>query len=127
MRARVLSVLHAFLAVNAIGGGIFGIAGARGVPLEWLHGTPFESYRVPSLILCTVVGGTQGLASVLVGRHAPRARTVSVAAGAILLGWISIQGALIGYVSWLQPAVAVSALASLILAVGLPRAGRPPA
>ena len=56
--------------------------------------------------------------------HPPRARRVSLAAGAILLGWIGTQVALIGYVSWLQPAVALAALANVTLAWWLPHDGR---
>lgn len=80
MRARVLGVLHAVVALNAVG------------------------------------GGAQVAAGLSVAAGSPRAHRVSLAAGAILLGWIGTQVALIGYVSWLQPAVAITALANLALA-----------
>lgn len=116
MRSRMLTVLHAVVALNAIGGGIYGLAGAPGVPVEWLEQTPFPSYLIPSLILFVVVGGTQAAAGLSVAARTPRSRSVSVVAGAILLGWIGTQVVLIGYVSWLQPAVAIAALANLSLA-----------
>ncbi len=122
MRTSHLSSLHAAVALNAIGGGIYGLAGARGVPLQWLQGTPFSSYRAPSLILILVVGGAHSAAFVQVVRRAQRARASSLAAGAILLGWIGVQIAMIGFVSWLQPTVAFAALANLWLAATrLPR------
>jgi hypothetical protein len=58
---RSLGTLLAFMALNSIGGGIYGVAGAKGVPLEWLEGSPFRSYLLPSLILIFVVGGSCGV------------------------------------------------------------------
>jgi len=56
---RTLGVLHALMALNAVGGGLYGLTGAEGVPRTWLDGTPFNSYLVPSLILLLVVRGSQ--------------------------------------------------------------------
>lgn len=126
MRTRLLSVLHAVIALNAVGGGIYGLTGAPGVPVEWLEHTPFPSYVIPSLILLLLVGGTQAAAGRSVASRTPRSRRVSLAAGAILLGWIGTQVALIGYVSWLQPAVALTALANVTLAWWLPDDGASP-
>src|SRR5690606_40846071 len=58
-----LAVLLGFIALNALGGAVYGLAGAEGVPLEWLEGSPFDSYVVPSLILLLAVGGTALAAS----------------------------------------------------------------
>lgn len=124
MRTRVLSVLHAVVALNAAGGGIYGLTGAPGVPLEWLEHTPFPSYVIPSLILLLIVGGIHVAAGLSVAARTPRCRRVSLAAAAILLGWIGTQVALIGYVSWLQPAVGLASLANLTLAWWLPDDGR---
>jgi hypothetical protein len=111
-----LSIIHyllggllAFGALNAFGGGYYGLAGASGVPTEWLAGTPFSDYTVPSVILFVVVGG-----SFLAG-------TVAVFAGAIVLIWIAVQVAIIGYVSWMQPATAIGGLLILLLAWALPK------
>jgi hypothetical protein len=103
-----------------VGGGIYGLIGAPGVPLAWLQRTPFTSYLIPSLVLLVLVGGSQAAAGRSIATRSPRARGASLIAGAVLLGWIGTQVALIGYVSWLQPAVAVAALCNLTLAVGLP-------
>lgn len=120
MRAHTLSGLHALVALNAIGGGVYGLLGAPGVPVAWLQHTPFASYLVPSIILLLVVGGSQLAAGLMIARRRARARSVSITAGIVLLGWIGTQVAMIGFVSWLQPAVAVAALANLLLAWGLP-------
>jgi len=110
-----LGTLLAFVSLNAVGGGIYGLAGAEGVPLEWLEGSPFTTYRVPSLVLLTVVGGSLAAAAVAVFARARKARLLSRAAGVILLGWIAVQLALIGYVSWLQPAMVVAGVVILAL------------
>jgi len=114
-------MLHAVVSLNAIGGGIYGLAGAEGVPLAWLDGTPFTSYRAPSVILLVVVGGLHGAASVFVWRQLARAHALSLVAGIVLVGWIVVQVAMLGFVSWLQPAVGVTAIINLALALRLMR------
>jgi len=84
-----------------------------------------------SVILLVVVGGLHGAASVLVWRQLTRACAWSVVAGIVLLGWIVVQVAMLGVVSWLQPAVAVTGVFNLVLAHRLTRAlssefGAPP-
>jgi hypothetical protein len=117
------AALHAVVALNAVGGAIYGLTGAEGVPLQWLAGTPFATYRVPSLILLAV-GGLHGAASVAVWRGRRQAGLVSLVAGLVLLGWIVVQVAMIGYVSWLQPAVAGAASINIGLALRLARTGQ---
>lgn len=103
--------LLALIALNAWGGGYYGLSGAPGVPTAWLEGTPFESYFWPSLILLVGVGGTMAGAALSVARGGPRALGWSSLAAVVLLGWIATQLAIIGYVSWLQPAMVGAAIA----------------
>lgn len=116
----LLGTVLALVALNAFGGGVFGMAGAEGVPLEWLDGTPFEDYFGPSLILFAVVGGSSLLGAVAVFANANAARTAALGAAAILMIWIAIQVTMIGYVSWLQPAFAMAAVVITWLASQLP-------
>lgn len=117
-----LGALLAFIAVNAVGGMIYGLAGAEGVPAEWLQGSPFSSYRWPSLILGVVVGGALFAAAAAVFARSRLARPLALGAGAVLAVWIATQVAIIGYVSWMQPAIAISAVAILALAARVDRA-----
>ena len=116
---RLLVAVEAVVAVNAMGGAIYGLAGADNVPREWLDGTPFSSYAIPSLILLVAVGGGMSLAAVaLLARHrfAPE---LSIVAGLLLIGWITTQVLIIvpdGGFSWLQPAM--FAAAALVTALG---------
>ncbi|HSN83963.1 MAG TPA: hypothetical protein VLS88_15385 [Polyangiales bacterium] len=121
VRRFLLGGLLALVAVSAFGGGLFGILGAEGVPREWLRGTPFDSYFVPSLILLVVVSGGSLVAAVVVFRRHRLARPAGWIAGGILLVWIAAQLAIIGYVSWLQPAYFVIATLIIALATALRR------
>jgi hypothetical protein len=119
-RAALITLL-AFGAVSALLGGWYGMAGAKDVPLDWLNGTPFDSYFIPSLFLFAVVGGSLGLAAFLVVADRPTAQLGSKAAGVLLIGWILIQVAAIGWVSWLQGATLVAGMTIVILSEGLQR------
>lgn len=119
-----LGLLLAFGALNAFGGGYYGLSGASGVPLEWLAGSPFEDYFMPSLILFVVVGGSLSFAALAVLGGFHMARRSARIAGTIVLGWIIVQVAIIGYVSWMQPATFIGGLAVLALAWRLPRPKR---
>lgn len=119
-----LGVLLALVALNAFAGGSYGMAGAPGVPTAWLDGSAFSTYFVPGLALFVVVGGTFLLAAVTVLARSRLARPAAVGAAVIALGWLVVQVAVIGMVSWLQPVTALAALVVLMLASQL-RAGPP--
>lgn len=61
-----LGGLLALGALNALGGGYYGLTGAVGVPTQWLEGSAFEDYFVPSLILLIAVGGSFMVAAIAV-------------------------------------------------------------
>lgn len=109
-----LGVLLAIVAVNAFGGGVYGLSGAKDVPVEWLNGTPFQSYFIPSLILLIGVGGAALTACVSILMSSQSAVKASYISGVILLIWILVQVYMIGYVSWLQPAMFIAALLILV-------------
>ena len=115
-----LELLLVFVALNAFGGGIYGISGAEDVPTEWLNGTPFNNYFIPSVILFVIVGGSFLLASIAVFAKHRLARQAVFGAATILLLWLTVQIIFIGYVSWMQPTFVVIALLVLILREKLP-------
>ena len=120
----MLAALQGLIAINAIGGGIYGLAGAPGVPSEWLAGSPFSSYLIPSLVLIVMVGGTHLVAALRVWTGHSSARSVSLVASAVLAMWIAVQVSIIGYVSWLQPTMGAAALLEFAMARHL-RTGAP--
>ncbi|MEO6098629.1 MAG: hypothetical protein ABIW76_24330 [Fibrobacteria bacterium] len=116
----VLGSLESLIAVAAFGGGVYGLSGAEGLPVAWLSGSPFRDFTLPSLFLFIVVGGSflWGAYAVFAGKR--YARKAAAAAGLVLLLWITVQVAVIGYVSWLQPAMVASALLVWLLSVLIP-------
>jgi hypothetical protein len=116
----LLGVLLGFGAINAFAGGYYGLSGAPGVPLDWLAGSPFKNYFIPSVILLVVVGGALSFAAVALLARARLARVSAVVAGMLVLVWIAVQLAIIGYVSWMQPATLVAGILVLMLAWLMP-------
>ena len=113
----VLIAIQLLMAANAVGGGIYGLSGAKDVPTAWLEGSPFHTYTVPSLFLLTVIGGGMVVATaawLLRRRIAP---WLSLGMGVILMSWIAAQVAIISYVSWMQPASFAAGLAITALAL----------
>jgi len=108
-----LGVLLAFAALNAFGGGY---SGAKGVPPEWLNNSPFKSYFIPGLFLFFIVGGSFLTAAVLVFARSRHARRASILSVVIVYAWLAVQMLIIGYVSWMQPVTALTALLILLLA-----------
>jgi hypothetical protein len=115
-----LGILLAFAALNAFGGGFYGMAGADGVPKEWLQGSPFNNYFIPGLVLFIAVGGSLLFAAISVFAGFRFARIASIASVAIVFIWLTVQVSIIGYVSWMQPATAITALVILGLTFLLP-------
>ncbi|MBL7718599.1 MAG: hypothetical protein JNL72_07175 [Flavipsychrobacter sp.] len=116
----VLASVLGIVALNALGGGYYGMSGAKGIPLSWLDGSPFHSYFIPALVLFVGVGGSCAVSFVAVLRGASFARMAALLSGLLLLGWILVQVSIIGYVSWLQPAMIVAAIVILALVWHLP-------
>jgi hypothetical protein len=116
-----LGIVLLILAANAFGGGYYGMAGAENVPVKWLEGSPFKSYFIPSLFLFVVIGGMCLVASIAAFRNSKHARKLSFICAGVLLGWITAQVLIIGYVSWMQPAISVSAIVIAAIAFQLPK------
>ncbi len=124
-RRVALGLVLSVVAANAAGGAWYGLTGAQGVPREWLEGSPFHDYMIPSVLLGLAVGGSALLGAIAVFAKWLSARTLALGAAAVLFGWIVVQLALIGYVSWLQPVMATTAVVIAALAAGLTDTQRP--
>lgn len=116
-----LGIVLLIIAANAFGGGYYGMAGAENVPVEWLEGSPFKSYFIPSLFLFAVIGGTCLVTAIAAFRNSKHARKLSFICTGLLFGWIAVQVAIIGYVSWMQPAIFISAIVVTVIAFLLPK------
>ena len=90
------------------------------LPPDTLQGSPFGNYLVPGIVLFLFVGAFPAAVgySLLVlpgigwpdvlnpARRHHWAWSASWAAGVILLVWIAVETALLGYISFLQPLIA---------------------
>lgn len=110
-----IGFLLLFLTINAFAGGYYGMKGAKNIPLEWLDGTPFSSYFIPSLFLFFVIGGICLFATVALFSNHPLGTKIAFLSAVIIILWLLVQVMLIGYVSWLQPATAFIALVIIFL------------
>ena len=97
-----ISVLAAFIALSAIGGGIAMLVGAMQFPLEWLRNTPFRDYTIPALVLAMVVGGSALLAAVTIFTGREVGVLTSLVAGLIMAGYEVVEVVTIKQVYWLQ-------------------------
>jgi len=89
-----LFLVDLFVALTAIGGGIvlfLGLETTERVPPEWLHGTPFQNYIVPGLILAFVVGSSAAIAAFATYDSRSAGGAVSILAGALLMGFIAVE------------------------------------
>ncbi len=116
-----LGIILSFAALNAFGGGYYGMAGAEGVPVEWLEGSPFRNYFIPGLILFVIVGCAFLFAAIAVFSKISIARRAAVFSVIIVFVWLSVQLAIIGYVSWMQPVTAITGVIILVLSFLLPQ------
>jgi peptidoglycan/LPS O-acetylase OafA/YrhL len=86
---RVTMVLAGFVGVTAVLGGVELVTGYPvQQPVDWLAGTPFDSYVVPGLVLAALVGGSAVLALIAAIRSDPRWPRSAIVAGGVLCGWI---------------------------------------
>lgn len=104
-RPTALLAVELFLGLNAVVGGIGLMINGLGMPLDQLDGSPFDSYLIPGLILALVVGGATLGAAGLVWTRRTIAPLASLAAGAVTVGWIAGQVAMLGSISLLQPVI----------------------
>ena len=86
-----------------------------------VKGSVFHSHIIPSFILFVCVGGSALIAAIAVFKHHHLERKAAFSCGIITFIWISVQLAIIGYVSWLQPAVVIAALLIFIVSWLLPK------
>lgn len=126
-----LLVIQALVVLTSAAGGLAlmlgpGI-GSLGItpPLEYLEGSPFDSYLLPGLILLVVVGGTHLLAWLLLLRRQRWAPAASAVAGCGILVWIFVQMVVIPF-SVLQAVYFGTGLLELVLVLLLLDVLNPP-
>jgi hypothetical protein len=106
MTRSILIALHAVLGVAAVVAGQAFVrepsGAALGMSADWLKRSPFRSFRIPGLFLMLVIGGTNLLSAAVLWRRDHRSELVSLATGLLLVVWVAIQTAIIGFRHWSQ-------------------------
>ena len=102
----LLIALHAVIGVAAIGAGQAFVRDpsgeALGMTTDWLERSPFPDFRIPGLFLAVVVGGSNLLSALALWRRHPLAPLASLGTGLLLVAWVAIQTAMIGFRHWSQ-------------------------
>jgi hypothetical protein len=124
---RVLIGLEVALAIGAFGGAI--VLAGGGTDLGGaVDDLPWGSALLGGLALALVNGVLPAVVAVGARRRRPWARAGHVLVGVALMGWIVVQVAFIGLISWMQPFCFVWGAAILVLALVAGKAsGRPSA
>lgn len=71
--------------------------GSLGLPVEWLKGTPFDSYWYPGLILLTVLGMAPAVVFIGLWKDKSWSEWGSLLVGIALIIWIGVEIIMIGY------------------------------
>ncbi len=102
-----------------------------GFSTDMLQGTPFSNYIIPGIILFVFIGifpvftafslikkpGCRWPDSINIFKNFYWAWTAAWAVGAIMIIWIAVETALLGYISFLQPLIFIWGLIIIILDV----------
>ena len=95
--------LDLFEAASAIVGAVGLIVGFMNIPTAVLQGTPFGDFVIPAMLLGMVVGGSALVAAVITAFASPRTGAVaSGIAGAMTVGYLCVEIAMIGLNAWPQ-------------------------
>ena len=86
-----------------------------GLPLTWLHGSPFSDYCVPGMILFLVLGMVPAIVAYGLWSGRPWARVGAAFVGGTLVIWLLVEIAVIGYRADPPLQIVYGVLAVLIL------------
>jgi hypothetical protein len=125
---KALVVLEIFVSVCGIGGGVYMAAQpTTAMPLRYLEGTWFHTWRWPGLALVFFVGICPALAAVATLRRVGLARLGHLCVGAGLVAWIVLEAAWVVVSAPLQVVVGLIGVSILVLGLVNLRATPPPA
>ena len=116
--ARALVVLEAFISLCGLGGGVYMVTHPlTAMPLRYLDGTWFHTWRWPGFALFLFVGVCPALVVAATIKGLPVAKVGHLCVGAGLVAWILVEAAWVVVSPPLQVAVTFIGLAILVLAI----------
>lgn len=102
----ILFILVSFIAITAALSGLLMISDPGGsilnLPLSLLENTPFINYRIPGILLTTMVGGVNLIAVFYNMQRHPGRYNWAMAGGFMISVWILVQLLLIQAAHWLH-------------------------
>jgi hypothetical protein len=114
--AAVLVTLEALLCLCALGGAIYFFARQQdAMPSDILARTPFGSWVWPGVLLALIVGVPSAVVAVAAMARKPWAHAGHAIVGALLMGWIIVQVAFVGFIAGLQPLMFLWGLVIVLL------------
>ena len=114
--AWVLAAVAVIVGGAAVLGGVQMIRNGYVMPREWLSGTPFTDWTLPGVLLLAGVAALQLAVAAMIATRRRAALGASYLAGLGLLAWIVVQLLVLQRFFFLQPVIAVLALAETGLA-----------
>ena len=115
-QAWILAGILLLVGAAGVFGGVSLIRDGFGMPLSWLHQTPFTSWTLPGVALLAGVTVPQFTALALIVSGHRWALAASYLAGAGLVLWIAVQMLVLQQYFILQPAIAAAGAAEMLLA-----------
>jgi hypothetical protein len=115
----LLALLTGLTAVSAVAGGVGLASGAVDMGATITQRFPWHSALLAGLALLVVVGAPMALTSMLAFRNQHGQQTAAVVAGALLIGWIVVEIAVVREFNWLQVVFGVDGL--VVFLAGLRR------
>ena len=91
---RLLSILHSFVGIGAMGGGMMAILNPKapgGMPSEALINSPFRDFLIPGIILFTVIGLGNIICVLSIRLHSKYQGYISSIISWALVIWIIVQ------------------------------------
>lgn len=102
---RALLILHFFIGIGAMFGGLMAILnpeGPAGMPTDALKNSPFSDFLIPGIILFTVIGLGNILCGILHLKKSKLQVYASGVAGGALMIWIVVQCIMLETVNFLH-------------------------
>jgi hypothetical protein len=124
--AWILAAMLLLVGAAAIFGGISLVRDGFGMPLSWLHQTPFTSWALPGIALLIGVAVPQLTALGLIVSGHRWALAGGYLAGLGLVAWIAVQMLVLQRYHVMQPAIAAAGATEVLLAWLWQRAGAAP-
>jgi hypothetical protein len=117
-RERVLVGLESFISLCGLGGGIYlAIRPLTAMPLTYLGGTGFDTWRWPGLSLFFFVGVCPAMVVAATLRRMSVAKLGHLCVGIGLVAWIVLEAAWVVVSPPMQVAIGLIGVAILVLAV----------